>query len=84
MATTEELHGKIEVLSDRIRELETALAILQSSKTDEPHPLLTQELLLLKHPPGVNTTAEEDVAKSAEAVAASFGTLTICKPFDFF
>lgn len=35
-------------MSDRIRQLEDALAILQSSVTREPHPLLVRDLLRIK------------------------------------
>ncbi|KAJ7628705.1 fungal-specific transcription factor domain-containing protein [Roridomyces roridus] len=48
LADTEKLHTKIATMSDRIRDLENALAILQSSVTTEPHPLLDRELLKVK------------------------------------
>lgn len=35
-------------MSNRIRQLEDALAILQSTVTDQRHPLLTDELLKVK------------------------------------
>ena len=35
-------------MSDRIRQLEDALAILQSSTSREPHPLLRRDLLNIK------------------------------------
>ncbi|KII86662.1 hypothetical protein PLICRDRAFT_43302 [Plicaturopsis crispa FD-325 SS-3] len=48
LANTEELHAKIIQMSCRIKELEEALATLQSSLTSEMHPLLAQDLLSIK------------------------------------
>ncbi|KAG6829978.1 hypothetical protein H0H92_002783 [Tricholoma furcatifolium] len=45
---TEKLHQKIAAMSDRIRQLEDALAILQSTHTQEPHPLLQRDQLKIK------------------------------------
>ncbi|KAJ7481737.1 hypothetical protein FB451DRAFT_1030751, partial [Mycena latifolia] len=48
LADTEKLHQKIGTMSDRIRQLEDALAVLQSTVTNEPHPLLDRDLLKIK------------------------------------
>ncbi|KAF8962407.1 hypothetical protein BDZ97DRAFT_1824910 [Flammula alnicola] len=48
LADTEQLHEKIYEMSNRIRQLEDALAILQSTGSDQRHPLLTDELLKIK------------------------------------
>ncbi|PFH47639.1 hypothetical protein AMATHDRAFT_77107 [Amanita thiersii Skay4041] len=48
LADTEQLHSKISEMSHRIRQLEDALAILQSTVSDEKHPLLSEELLKIK------------------------------------
>ncbi|KAJ6591211.1 fungal-specific transcription factor domain-containing protein [Mycena vulgaris] len=48
LADTEKLHQKIGTMSDRIRQLEDALAILQSTVTNDPHPLMDRELLKIK------------------------------------
>lgn len=48
LADTEKLHKKIAEMSDRIRQLEDALAILQGTVTREPHPLLRRDLLSIK------------------------------------
>ncbi|KAI0356832.1 hypothetical protein OH77DRAFT_1588729 [Trametes cingulata] len=48
LADTDRLHRKIAEMSDRIRQLEDGLAILQSSVTREPHPLLSLDLLKIK------------------------------------
>ena len=48
LAGAEQLHEKIFQLSDRVRQLEDALECLQSRCSNEPHPLLSQELLKIK------------------------------------
>ncbi|KAI0074277.1 hypothetical protein K474DRAFT_1601776 [Panus rudis PR-1116 ss-1] len=48
LADTDRLHRKIVQMSDRIRQLEDALALLQSSISREVHPLLRRELLDIK------------------------------------
>ncbi|KAF7790260.1 hypothetical protein EIP86_001212 [Pleurotus ostreatoroseus] len=51
LANTEVLHEKISVLSTRVRQLEDALAGLYAEGgAQEPHPLLTPDLLQLKRP----------------------------------
>ncbi|TFY69076.1 hypothetical protein EVG20_g3306 [Dentipellis fragilis] len=50
LANTEQLHDKIDRLTDRITQLESALESLQSQISAEPHPLLTPALLLVKSP----------------------------------
>lgn len=77
LSNTTELHAKIEQLSNRIRELEDALAKLYNGTSDEPHPLLRQELLVLKLPPGVHTTSNLEVKRAEDIVADAFGTLQI-------
>ena len=67
---TEQLHRKISEMGQRIRQLEDALAILQSSVSTEPHPLLGDELFSVKSSP----VKESDIL--AETMGA-FGTLTI-------
>jgi hypothetical protein len=77
LSNTTELHAKIEQLSNRIHELEDALAKLHNGTSDEPHPLLRQELLMLKLPPGVHTTSDLEVKRAEDIVADAFGTLQI-------
>ena len=67
-------------MSNRIRQLEDALAILQSSVTDQTHPLLSDELIKVKFgSESINArdppTSDEDHAtqKSIDAL----GTLTL-------
>ncbi|KAJ7053870.1 fungal-specific transcription factor domain-containing protein [Mycena amicta] len=51
LANTEELHDRIVTLTSRIRELEDGLRSLNESCTDLPHPLLSAQLLQIKHTP---------------------------------
>ncbi|KZV61636.1 hypothetical protein PENSPDRAFT_759311 [Peniophora sp. CONT] len=50
LANTEVLHEKIHVLASRVRQLEDALRDAHAYKTNERHPLLTDELLQIKRP----------------------------------
>ena len=47
LASTEELHDRIDSMSSRMRQLESALRDLQSSVSTEKHPLLQDGLSLL-------------------------------------
>ncbi|KDR81167.1 hypothetical protein GALMADRAFT_222679 [Galerina marginata CBS 339.88] len=79
LADTEQLHEKIYEMSNRIRQLEDGLAILQSTVSDQRHPLLTDELLKIKFgSEAINArqhTSDEEstAAKSIDAL----GTLTL-------
>jgi energy-converting hydrogenase A subunit M len=44
LADTDRLHNKIAEMSDRIRQLEDALAVSHSNVSREPHPLLQRDL----------------------------------------
>ncbi|KII91782.1 hypothetical protein PLICRDRAFT_136237 [Plicaturopsis crispa FD-325 SS-3] len=48
LADTEKLHRKIALMSDRIRQLEVALAIEYATTSKDTHPLLTPELMSIK------------------------------------
>ncbi|KAF7968251.1 hypothetical protein HWV62_31547 [Athelia sp. TMB] len=79
LTDTEELHRKIQVMSQRIRQLEDALALLQSSISSEKHCLLRDDLLLIKYGPEqrpVIDDSESSQDPTAEPIDA-FGTLTI-------
>lgn len=72
------LQAKIAEMGHRIRQLEDALAILQSGVSSEPHPLLRDELLGVKFPPEKGCMADkkeprDDTADTIDAL----GILTI-------
>ncbi|KAF7981381.1 hypothetical protein HWV62_33865 [Athelia sp. TMB] len=75
---TEELHQQISLMSLRIQQLEDALALIQSSVSLEKHPLLRDELLLIKYSPERHPSVESDVPENPFAAPVdAFGTLTI-------
>ncbi|KAG5652814.1 hypothetical protein H0H81_003530 [Sphagnurus paluster] len=82
LANTEQLHEKITVLSDRVRDLEEALQALQSTCSNQPHPLLAPELLRIKTsqdlymPPNPNPIS----GPSGEDMAPSTGVLSLSQP----
>lgn len=78
LTDTDELYQKIYEMSQRIRQLEDGLALLQSGISPEKHPLLQDELLSIKYGPKQRTSAEAESAEDplADPVEA-FGTLTI-------
>ncbi|KAJ7187840.1 hypothetical protein C8R46DRAFT_879113 [Mycena filopes] len=76
LADTDQLHAKIAEMSQRIRQLEEALAILQGVVSSERHPLLASDLLSVKFaaeaPARKNSpSGEQDTPMDA------FGTLTL-------
>lgn len=60
-------------MAQRIRQLEEALAILQSNFTTKPHALLTQGLHLKYSDPGLSGDQTDEISDATYA----FGTLTI-------
>ncbi|KAF9523895.1 fungal-specific transcription factor domain-containing protein [Crepidotus variabilis] len=60
LANTEQLHGKIQEMSDRIRHLEEALQSLHSqvSSNEGPHPLLRADFLGIKSTMGLYNSAQ--------------------------
>ncbi|CAG8664569.1 3797_t:CDS:2, partial [Acaulospora colombiana] len=76
-SNTQELHDKIDALQARIKELETALAQLQSKVASEPHPLLAQSLKTATEGlPPEDDTARDDGSDNEDLVD-TFGSLTI-------
>ncbi|KZP20102.1 hypothetical protein FIBSPDRAFT_1045158 [Athelia psychrophila] len=71
---TEHLHRKIFEMGQRIRQLEDALAILQSNMSLEPHALLVEPLLSARPDPDGSSVKDKD---DVEETLKSFGTLTI-------
>ncbi|KAF8998585.1 fungal-specific transcription factor domain-containing protein [Cyathus striatus] len=80
LANTEALHDKINILSNRVRHLEDALAQAHSHYSSQAHPLLSEELLQIKRPLererlDVPPTKEEPV-ESGDTIDA-LGSLSI-------
>lgn len=67
LANTEHLHEKIERLCSRVRELEDALRTLQSTVSEQMHPLLREELLGVKAPTVGLTTGRNDSPPQASS-----------------
>ena len=66
-------------MSERIRQLEDALAVLQASNSREQHPLLRDGLLAIDNdkldaPPVAD---DEEGEESTETVVNAFGTMSI-------
>lgn len=79
---TDQLHQKIAEMSQRIRQLEDALAILQSGVSTTIHPLLEEDLLAIKlgpelRPPIESEAPEEQADNSLADTIDAFGTLAI-------
>jgi hypothetical protein len=67
-------------MSNRIRQLEDALAILQVTVSDKPHPLLTEDLLKMKFgSEAINPKDPDDSDEDGYAAGAidALGTLTL-------
>jgi hypothetical protein len=64
LADTEKLHQKIAQMSDRIRQLEDALTILQSTLSSQPHPLLSRELMKIKSSIELHAAVDEGMLQS--------------------
>jgi len=85
LADTEKLHQKIAQMSDRIRQLEDALATLQYSTTpSEQHPLLHRDFLDIKSIIDLHAAVDEETAGKSNYQAdtdsqyiEAFGTLAI-------
>ena len=82
LASTQDLHEKINQLANRVRELEDALRASHALHSLEPHPLLSEELLRIKAPIQrenlINTGAANGTNEEPGAdVVDSFGSLAI-------
>jgi hypothetical protein len=63
----------------RIRQLEDALAIFQAGVSNETHPLLSQDLLSVKHGPETHSLEENEEINEGSGVESldALGTLHI-------
>ncbi|KAF7347397.1 hypothetical protein MVEN_01495500 [Mycena venus] len=77
LADTDQLHAKIAEMSQRIRQLEEALAILQAVVSTERHPLLTTDLLSIKFAAEAPTRTEAPAPERDPAMIDALGTLTL-------
>lgn len=82
LASTQDLHEKINQLSTRVRELEDALRASHSQQSLDPHPLLSDDLLRIKAPIQrenlINTGSPNGSNDEPGAdVVDSFGSLAI-------
>ena len=76
LADTDRLHRKIAEMSDRIRQLEDGLAILQSSVTREPYPLLAGDFLKIKSGLELHSASElaaSERLRDPSSAGAGFG-----------
>ena len=65
-------------MSCRIRQLEDALAILQATVSDQPHPLLREDLLKIKFGSESIVLGSSSIDEEAESkVLDALGTLTM-------
>lgn len=84
LASTQELHEKIAELAHRVRELEDALRSSHSQLSNDGHPLLSDDLLKVKHPlqrePPHQRNGNAFTVKEEETnpdVVDAFGSLSI-------
>ncbi|THV08656.1 hypothetical protein K435DRAFT_708630 [Dendrothele bispora CBS 962.96] len=77
LADTSQLHTKITEMGQRIRQLEDALAIFHSSVSNEPHPLLREELLAIKFGPEKGHPQVNGARDATIDSIDALGTLTI-------
>lgn len=92
-ADTDRLHRKINEMSERIRQLEDALGILQSSCGKSPHPLLREDLMKIKstidlhsasgtgtpatEPDSHESQADDSESRDTDRDIDSHGTMTV-------
>ena len=82
LASTQDLHEKIQELANRVRELEDGLRASHSQNSNEQHPLLSEDLLRIKAPiqrEGLTATNGDSSLNDGQGpdVVDSFGSLNI-------
>ncbi|KAI0277477.1 fungal-specific transcription factor domain-containing protein [Russula aff. rugulosa BPL654] len=75
IAATEHLHRRIARMGDRIRQLEDALALLQASISKEPHPLLSENAIIVDVDIADKPHESEDEVTGE--VSTALGTLSV-------
>ena len=69
------MHRKLQDMSQRIRQLEDTVQIMQGMQSNNPHPLLDEQFLQIKSF-DIDDEAGQDTKENAE-LSDAFGTLTI-------
>ncbi|KAJ7216791.1 hypothetical protein B0H12DRAFT_1153995 [Mycena haematopus] len=77
LADTDQLHAKIAEMSQRIRQLEEALAILQAVVSNERHPLLATDLLSIKFAAQAPVRPDPLAQEQNPPIIDALGTLTL-------
>ncbi|KAI0691234.1 hypothetical protein BC835DRAFT_1279571 [Cytidiella melzeri] len=80
LASTQDLHEKINELSNRVRELEDGLRASHSQHSQGPHPLLSEDLLRIKAPlqrEGLGASSSGTSGEPEGGIVESFGSLAI-------
>lgn len=82
LATTQELHEKINELAQRVRDLEDGLRASHSQLSTDTHPLLAEDLLKIKaplqrEPPTRGSNGQVKEEETASDVPDAFGSLSI-------
>ena len=76
IAATEHLHRRISRMSDRNRQLEDALASLQASVSKDPHPLLSENAIIVDVEDASDKPHESEGEGTGE-VSRALGTLSV-------
>ncbi|CDO70135.1 hypothetical protein BN946_scf184783.g19 [Trametes cinnabarina] len=78
LAATEHLHRRIAKMSERIHQLEDALAITQARCSNDPHPLLSDGKMQARDMEDEDDLAPEDMGTVAPSdVVTAFGMLSV-------
>ncbi|OBZ73746.1 putative transcriptional regulatory protein C1F7.11c [Grifola frondosa] len=77
LAATEHLHRRIAMMSERIRQLEDALAILQAKCSNDPHPLLSDGQIKSASEQDEDILFPEAEPSNPSDVVKAFGMLSV-------
>jgi hypothetical protein len=80
LASTQDLHEKIQELSTRVRELEEGLRASHATHSQDTHPLLSEDLLRIKAPlqrENLSTITNGNGDEPGADIVDSFGSLSI-------
>ena len=78
LADSDKLRGKLAEMAKRIRQLEDALQIEHAGRSTSPHPLLSQDQLMIKtRIEGTGPTEESKDLPEEEGLRQAFGVLAL-------